>query len=108
VRAKTLEVRDAGTFVPMLAVDINPDNEAQRYLMRRLGYPCDGEPNILLTRLEGAGEATNDPYAWRGRTFPVAHNWIIDHWSELEDGAVVDVEFILGERQAPKISERYE
>lgn len=31
---------------------------------------------------------------------------IIDHWDELEDGSVVDVQFILGERLEPKRSER--
>lgn len=35
-----------------------------------------------------------------------AHNWIIDHWQELKDGDVVDVQFILGETKEPKVSER--
>ena len=37
---------------------------------------------------------------------PVAHNYIIEHWHELKDGDVVDVQFILGETKAPKVSER--
>lgn len=106
MKAKTLEIRDVDTFIPALAVDINPDNDAQRYLMRRVGYPCDGRPNIILTRLEGAGKATNDPYEWGGRTFPVAHNWIIENWESLADGDVIDVEFILGETKERKLSER--
>lgn len=109
MKAKTLELRDRHTFIPVLGVDINPDSQEQRYLMRRLGYPCDGVPNVILTRLEGEGQATNDPHAWNdARTFPVAHNWIIDHWNELKDGDVVDVEFILGETLRPKISEQFE
>ena len=80
--------------------------------MRRCGYPCDGQPNIILTRLDGdethqGDQATNDPYARSGRTWPVAHHWIIDHWDELNDGDVVDVEFALGEVLKPKISEKY-
>lgn len=106
MKAKALEIRDRNTFIPMLAVDINPDNPEQRYLMRRLGYPCDGRPNVIMTRLDGSGMATNDPHAWDGRTYPVAHDWIIDHWTELKDGDVVDVEFILGETSHAKISER--
>lgn len=106
MQAKTLEIRDEATFIPALAVDINPDNDAQRYLMRRVGYPCDGRPNVILTALDGDGKATNDPYAWGGRTWPVAHNYIIDHWDELSDGDVVDVSFILGETKERKISER--
>lgn len=107
MKALVLEIRDEATFIPCLAVDINPDNEAQRYLMRRVGYPCDGQPNIVLTKLTADGSpASNDPYFWGGRTYPVAHNWIIEHWAELKDGDVVDVSFILGETPLPKLSER--
>lgn len=38
----------------------------------------------------------------------IAHNWIEQHVDELVDGAVVDVEFILGETTTPKRSEREE
>jgi hypothetical protein len=117
MKSKALEIRDKGTFIPALAVDMNPvsvdsygsanASDAQRYLLRRCGYPCDGRPNVVLTRLDGNGQATNDPYAWGGRTWPNAHNWIIDHWENLNDGDVVDVEFILGETQTPKQSERF-
>lgn len=124
MRAKALEVRDIGTFIPVLAVDMNPGEDddgrshpdeyraawdARRYLLRRVGYPCDGRPNVLLTRLSGDWHATNDPYGWKGgaRTFPVAHAWIIEHWAEIEDGDVIDVQFILGETPAPKQSERF-
>lgn len=106
MKAKALEIRDVATFIPALAVDINPDNDQQRYLMRRCGYPCDGRPNVILTMLSGDGKANNDPHSWGGRTYPVAHNYIIDHWDELSDGDVVDVSFILGETKEPKVSER--
>lgn len=109
MQTKVIEIRDEGTFIPALAVDMNPACEAERYLLRRCGYACDGEPNVILTRLDGSGRATNDPYDWEGqgaRTFPIAHNWIIEHWDELKDGDVVDVSFILGETKAPKVSER--
>lgn len=115
MQTKALEIRDEGTFIPALAVDMNPSLgvfpercEAQRYLLRRCGYPCDGRPNIILTRLDGVGEASNDPYAWSGRTWPVAHHYIIEHWAELHDGSVVDVQYILGETKQPKISEHIE
>lgn len=121
MQCKALEVRDEGTFIPVLAVDMNPGPtggslrqyegeafDAQRYLLRRCGYGCDGRPNVIVTRLSGDGQATNDPYSWKGgaRTFPVAHKFIIEHWDELKDGDVVDVSFILGESDKPKLSER--
>lgn len=119
-QVKMLELRDDGTLIPLLCVDMNPHDlhgpgtvavgrkEAQRRLLRRCGYTCDGEPNILVTRLDAGGaggtRATNDPYAWPAgtRTMPNAHRWIIDNWATLKDGDVVDVEFILGETDAPK------
>lgn len=117
MKAKALEVRDEGTFIAVLAVDMNPVDETspetcdahagQRYLLRRCGYACDGRPNIILTRLDGSNaKATNDYFAWGGRTWPVAHRYIIEHWDRLKDGDVVDVEYILGERSEPKKSER--
>lgn len=121
MHSKALELRDRGTFIPILCVDMNPaativgihdaktkdpKYEAQRYLLRRCGYACSGEPNIIITRLDGNGKASNDPYDWGDRTFKVAHNFIIDNWSELRDGDVVDVEFILKETATKKISER--
>jgi hypothetical protein len=126
---KVLEIRDEGTFIAALAVDMNPGKPypencsmtedqfkasldalyARTRLLRRCGFPCDGRPNILLTHLSADGTpAWNDPYAWGGRTWPVAHHYIINHWHELKDGDVVDVEFILKERPEPKKSERME
>jgi hypothetical protein len=120
MKAKALELRDKGTFIAILCVDMNPgiyrddepgmskEYDAQCYLLRRCGYPCNGRPNIIMTRLNGNGQATNDPYGWKGvtRIFPVAHKWIIDNWHTLNDGDVVDVQFILGETSTPKQSER--
>jgi hypothetical protein len=114
MKVKALELRDTGTFIPILCVDMNPtrmgtgDYTTTRYLLRRCGYPCDGRPKIIMTRLDGDGYATNDPYAWPGpaRTYAVAHKWIIAHWWEIHPGDVIDVEFILGETKEKKRSER--
>jgi len=37
------------------------------------------------------------PYAWRDRTYTTAHEYLADHWEDVTDGAVLDVEVILGE-----------
>lgn len=116
MKSKALEIRDRITFIAALAVDMNPNlpdetrsYETQRYLLRRCGYACNGQPNIILTRLDGNAKAAfNDPYSYDDRTWRTAHLYIIKHWSELKDGDVVDVEFILGETDKAKISERLE
>jgi hypothetical protein len=81
MEVKCLEIRDDGTFIPVICIRPVPANEAQRYLLRRDGY--------------------------RGtRTKKQAHHWIAEHWREIKDGDVIDVEYILGERPTKKISER--
>ena len=107
---KTLEVRDDMTHIPVLAISMLAENAIQAYYVHeRCGHPRDGR-SIVLMRLYDL-KATNDPYEWPSitgdqRTLPNAHNWIIDHFSELKDGDVVDVSYILGETGVPKISER--
>ena len=107
MQVRAFELRDRATFIAVLAVNLVPLNPAQHWLVRRCGYACEGENNVILTRLDGNGKATNDPYAWGDRTMQAAHNHIIDKWDELADGHVVDVEFILGEAPSPKVSERF-
>lgn len=104
---KLFEIRDIGTFIPALAVNMDFPAEGQRYLLRRCGYPLDGSPNILLTHLSADGKVSNDPYSWGGRTWPIAHQYIIENWPKLKNGDVIDVEFILGESKNPKISEQW-
>lgn len=106
--AKIFEVRDRGTFIPVVAIKIQPANEKERYLAGRVGYgrtQVEQSRFVLLARLEAKGEVTYDPYGWKGRTLHEAHLWLNDHFDEVETGAVIDVEFILGETTTPKKSE---
>lgn len=113
MNSKLFEVRDRATFIPVLATRIDPYRDSspglpEFYLMRRAGFGCDA--CVILCRLECSGidrNATYDVYAWgnQARTLQVAHQYILDHFDELESGAVIDVEFILGESGNPKLSE---
>jgi hypothetical protein len=108
METKLLEIRDRATFIATFAVNMNAASPEERYLLRREGYTCSGLPNIAIAKL-GANiddRFCNDPFAWGGRTFPVAHRYIIEHWDELKNGDVIDVEFILGETTTKKVSER--
>lgn len=107
METRTVEIRDRHTFIPAVAVKLASTNAAQRYLLGRCGYAI-GRPYVLLAKLAD-GEGRSDPYDWVGsRTMQAAHLWILEHFDEIEDGAVVDVEHILGETPAPKRSERDE
>lgn len=109
---KVLEIRDRGTRIDALAIRMLAENEIQAYYMHRCcGYPSDGS-SIMLMKLYD-GKATNDPFRWTDlglgpRTMPNAHEYILEHYDELKDGDVVDVEHILGEKPTVKISERLE
>lgn len=108
-----LEVRDRMTFIPVVAMDTDPEDvdasgyEARRRLLRSAGYSTVGD-TIIVINLNDC-RAKNEPYGWGGsRTMTVAHQYIESHWNELNDGDVIDVEFILGETTEKKTSERFE
>lgn len=110
MEVKCLEVRDANTFIPVICLRPVPVNEAQRYLLRRDGYQGNAQEHCVIMIDAQCRGVAYDPYDWvdkkRNRTHKVAHWHIQEHWGELRDGDVVDVEFILGERAEPKVSER--
>jgi len=105
--AKTFEIRDTATFIPALAVKLEPGNERDQYLLARAGYGISPENQgeyILLCKLEGT-DCHYDIYNWGTRTMQIAHDHIQRQFDELESGAVVDVEYLLGLSLKPKISE---
>lgn len=112
MKTKTFEVRDRMTFIPVLAVKLDPTCEAERYLLARSGYgrlPDEQSKYILLVKLSGGnGPARCDPFEWDGRTMRAAHTFIEVHFDEMETGEVVDAEFILGEKKEPAISDALE
>src|SRR5262245_5099695 len=107
---KCLEIRDALTFIPVICIKPIPVNEAQRYLLRRDGYRGDQDEGCVIYIDAQCRNVAYDPYDWPSnpRTHRVAHNYITEHWNELRDGDVIDVEYILGERPTRKVSEREE
>ena len=109
---KLFEIRDRMTFIPVIAISLESETEAERYLLARTGYGLTVERQgtyIFMARLEG-GQSTSDPYQWetKARTLPEAHKYLLDHFHELPNGSVVDVEFLLGEQPEPKLPERFE
>ena len=115
MKTKAFEIRDKGTFIPAVGILMQSDDGAEHFLLRRAGFSCQREKgmprDVLLCRMEAAGiirNATYDEFSWGDRTFFIAHKYIREHWDELQSGAVICVEYILGERATPKQSERIE
>ena len=99
---KLFEVRDAGTFIPVMCIECKGDS----YLMRRAGFV---DRMILLVNMNSwkCAYFLYDPYDRLpcARTIPQAHQYIEEHWSSLVSGQVIDVQFILGETTTCKESE---
>lgn len=114
METKLFEVRDRMTFLPVIAVKLEPGNPADRYLLAMAGFGLRAEKQakyILLGNLRmGKLECSPSDHAGHPqvRTLPRAHRYIQDHWDELESGQVVDVEFIAGETTVAKLSQRLE
>jgi hypothetical protein len=98
---KLLEIRDKGTFIPVLCVSVSG---ADGFLARRGGF---GRRLILIVKLTDL-ETNYHSSQWGGRTMPVSHKHIENNWEIIKYGDVIDVEFILGETEAPKVSEQVE
>lgn len=108
MKVKCLEIRDRATFIPVICIHPAPDNEAQRYLLRRDGYGFSGYESCIIMINSGCRGVQNDPYHWDdARTKLAAHDFIQQNWNDLSDGDVIDVEFILGESTTKKTSERF-
>lgn len=105
METKMFEIRDRATFMPVLATKMISDQPAEHYLCRRLGFGED-DPLIMVTRITDS-KSQYASYAWGDRTCSTAHKYIEEHFDELETGAVVDVEYILGETGKRKESEKY-
>lgn len=107
LRTKVLEIRDKATFIPVLATEVSGGasvDDQENWLLRRAGF---GERMIQLTSFN-RNESHHDPYEWGDRTYQTAHLYIHDNWNFIEDGQVIDVEYILGETDIPKKTEREE
>jgi hypothetical protein len=108
MKIKCLEIRDRATMIAVMCFKPIPDNEAQRFLLRHDGWSCEANEHCVMLIDTHRQTARHDPYDYPkgSRTMPLAHQHIEQNWDLLNDGDVVDVEYILGETSEPKRSER--
>jgi hypothetical protein len=109
---KLFEIRDEGTTMPVIAIKPDPRTEPERWLWAKGGYGTEAmgqREYVLLGPLHGGeGMLVCDPYKHPGvsRTLPTAHKHILECWTYLRSGDVIDVQFVLGETLEAKLSER--
>lgn len=108
---KLFEVRDSGTCMIVMAIQLSSRSEVERWMLAKSGFgPTnrDHQTYIMVAPINGgSGKLTSDAHDHgMARTVNVAHQYIEKNWETLKSGDLVCVEFILGERTAPKESER--
>jgi hypothetical protein len=82
-----LELRDRATFIPVLALRLEPESEEQRFLICRAGFPeVPEDRSIALFNLNCGSRVEYDPFAWGDRTFHFSHLHIIENFDSLKDG----------------------
>lgn len=99
---KFLEIRDRNTCIPALAFDISAVDGP---VARRAGF---GYTHCVYLVMLATERAAYDPYSavWGdARTMRIAHQWLTDHFAEIETGAVLDVRVLLGEATEPARAE---
>jgi hypothetical protein len=118
IEVKMLELRDKGTFIPVIALRVREEGSGTQegWLIRKSGW-ARFQSGYYLFNSGDSGKhfaiSLGDPEFLHTQTFPVdrtytvAFTYIASHWNEFSSGDVVDVQYILGETDSPKISERY-
>lgn len=109
MKTKLFEVRDRGTLMPAMATLMQSDDLAEGWLLMRAGFGPASHGLVVLAFIEVLPDQVSyDPIDWghNPRTRQVAHQYITEHWDELKTGAVIDIEYILGESEKAKTSER--
>lgn len=114
LKTKVFEIRDHGTFMVGVATKLteadpkDPDDNTG-WLLSNIGYKPDTPYPVLLYIPTMKRAETDYAWAWGSdkRTLPNAHQFITEHWDEVESGDVIDVRVALGETDTPCQSERY-
>jgi hypothetical protein len=108
MEVKLFEVRDRGTFLPVMVTKFRANTEAEAFILHRAGGL--GSPEAFSTfflELNSLENGSADPYIHPSDTRKIAHQYIEQHWDQLSTGDVIDVEYITGQTDATKVSERF-
>lgn len=106
LNSKLFEVRGEATFIPLLATKLDPGKtvsaEAEARLLKSSGFAPGRGPQFLYCQLSSLRVS----YDSAGSAFlGTAIRYIEANWDTLTSGQVIDVDYILGTRPAPRSSD---
>ncbi len=123
--AKAIQIRDAGTHIPAVAMKFSPSTQRDEAIVGRAGFH-NWQDYVLLMKLDPM-RAEYDPYEWGqgARTMFVAHLAVACNFTQqscenlglvyarmaecgfdqIVSGQVIDIEYLMGLRDEPKAFE---
>jgi hypothetical protein len=99
METKLFQVRDEGTHIPVMATHVLVTMEDRE--LRRAGFAV-GRRYTLLTNLATMTTQYDEERWTPGRTMRLAHLHLNEMFDIYKSGAVIDIEYILGQREAPR------
>lgn len=127
MECKFIEIRDSATTIPAIAFRLVGETPKQSLMLAAAGYgnaQATQRSFLFLMKIDGA-ELRDDPFEWTSgsRTMKLAHMILhgpyfthgIDElkkerlkglsFDEIPDGGLIDIEYVLGLRDTPKLTE---
>lgn len=101
---KCFEIRDRATVISAFGIKMISQEPKRRFLLRHANFT---RQDLIYLTIIADRRGAKYPEEWEkyeSRTLVTAHRYIQQHFDELEDCAVIDVEYILGEAEKPAIS----
>ena len=108
MKTKILEIRDRCTTIPILAFKLckHDDMTVKEYIMlNHCGHPEESFQVFVLRLCDLQGFLSPFDWSRTSRTMRAAHDYIQKNWDQINGGDLIDVEFILGEKETKKESE---
>jgi hypothetical protein len=93
-----------------LATKLKAENLQTAALLSHSGFGKTNkqiETYILVCAIDGGGDgiATTDAYKHKSEELRIAHIYLNEHFNDLENGSVLDIDFIRGKSKSPKKSD---
>jgi len=107
VEVKLFEIRDNATRITAICIhgDTADLTEPERFLLGSIGWQPGNKFTYMLW--PELNKVHYDAIRWNSRTLTTCHTYIAEHWNDLSTGDVIDARFILGEADAPAVSDRF-